>query len=277
MREYFGQQNVGDTYEEVAKVIREQVEEKMQKPLREIQQRRRQESMDFPYPGSTGIMRLEGTVDDLLSRKDDEQLVNGLLDLEDQLGDWFEQLDDLKSFYLGKAIEHFDNAVKVLHQRKTDLQSALNNMELQTVKREIETILRHKEPYKQISQLPPLLQRLDEGLQKVLNEARDEYRPELGGVQGAIEELAGQYSADPEIESIIKQGRESINQQIRQYQETDSITQLIAVPTLAKNALEQIKTRVQYVLQKRKPKPPTGEAPIKVKRYCPGRTCCPWL
>jgi len=47
--------------------------------LTKTQQRRRQESMDFPYPGSTEIMRLEGTVDDLLSRKDDEQLVNGRL------------------------------------------------------------------------------------------------------------------------------------------------------------------------------------------------------
>lgn len=270
LRGHFGQQNVGDTYEEVAGVIRAQAAEKMQKPLREIQQRRRQESMDFPYPGSTEIMHLEGTVDDLLSRKDNEQLVNGLLDLEDQLEDWFEQLDDLKSFYLGKAIEHFDNAVKVLQQRKTDLQSALNNMELQTVKREIDTILRHKEPYRQISQLPPLLQRLNEGLLKVLNEARDKYRPDLEGVQGSVAELAGQYSADPEIESIIKQGQDNINQQIHQYQETDSITQLIAVPTLAKNALEQIKAQVQYILQKRKPKPPTGGAPIKGKKILSG-------
>ncbi|MCL5289452.1 MAG: BREX system P-loop protein BrxC [Firmicutes bacterium] len=271
MRKYFGQQSIGDTYEEVAKVIRGQAGEKMQKPLREIQQRRRQEFQDFPYPGSTDIMRLEGTVDDLLSRKEDEQLVSGLLDLEDQLEEWFEQLDDLKSFYLGKAIEHFDGAVKVLQQRKTDLQSSLDNIKLQTIKREIETILRNEDPYRLISRLPELLHRLNEGLQKVLNQAREKYLPDLENIQAAVAEMAAHYNADPEIELILKKGQDSIGQQICQFQETDSITHLIAVPTLVKNAADQIKSQVQYVLQKRKPKPPTGGGtPIKAKKLLSG-------
>jgi len=270
MREYFGQQSVGDSFEEVAREIRGQVEEKMIKPLRDIQQRRRQESVDFPYPGSTEIMNLEGTVDDLLSRKDNEQLVSCLIELEDQLEEWFERLDDLKSFYLGKAIEHFDGAVKALRQRKTDLQSAINNYELQNIKTEIETVLRNKDPYKQISQLPALLQRLNEGLQKELTVAREKYRPDLDNVRAAVAEMAAQYTADQEIGSIIKQGQDNISQQISQYQETDSITQLIAVPTLAKNALDQIKSQVQYVLQKRKPRPPIGDPPVKGKKVLSG-------
>jgi hypothetical protein len=94
----------------------------------------------------------------------------------------------------------------------------------------------------------------------------------LEKVQGAVAELAGQYSADTEIESIIKQGQENINQQIRQYQETDSITQLIAVPTLAKNALEHTKSQVQYVLQRRKPKHSIDGTPVKDKKELSGAT-----
>ncbi|OPX91799.1 MAG: hypothetical protein A4E52_00325 [Pelotomaculum sp. PtaB.Bin013] len=270
MREYFGQQTLGDTYEEVAGVIRAKAEEQMQAPLREIQQRRRQESLEFPYPGSSDILHLERTVEALLSRKDDEQLIKELFDLEDQLDEWFDQLEDLKSFYLGKAIEHFDGAVKALRQRKTDLQSAVGNIELQTIKHEIETILRHKEPYKQISQLPILLQRLNDGLRQVLDEQRRTYMPELESIQSVVADMTEQYSADPEIESIIKQGQNNINQQIRQYRETDSITQLIAVPTLAKNALEQIKSQIQYTLQKRKPKPSAGDTPVKSKKVLSG-------
>ena len=99
----------------------------------------------------------------------------------------------MEDFYLGKSIEHFDRAVQVLGQRKTDLDSTVEHIELQTVKRQIEAVLRMVDAYKQITQLPHLLHRLEEGLQKVLAEEREKYLPELDSVQMEVAEMTEQF------------------------------------------------------------------------------------
>ena len=97
-REYFGNDAIGDSYEEMAKVIREALNDKLMGPLSKIEERRKSAKV-YSYPGEAEIGRIKMGTNRLLSLSDEDDLVSQFIQVEDQLDEWFEGLNTLTVSY----------------------------------------------------------------------------------------------------------------------------------------------------------------------------------
>lgn len=271
LREYFEPAMLGDTYDAVASEIRRQIAGRMQEPLRRIKQRRGQEKADFPYPGGMTVLRLRKLVEEILAKQDAEDLVREFLEREDEYEEWFDNLDEMQGFYLKSAINYFDAAVQTLQQRKSDLLSAHNQVETQSIKLQIEAILRNEKPYLQISQLPVLLKRLDDQLKELMDKKRAELLPKFNRLTQTVNELAVTYHSDQEIAQIIAQEQTNLHNALLEYQEVGSIGELMIYADLAETKVRVLQDRVQAMMRSKqtKAKPEPDKAVRKEKALTP--------
>ena len=249
MKEAFDFYEVGETYEEIARNIREQVTKQFKEPIMTMLSKKEREDSRYPYPEGTTISRIRSSLDELLSETNSENLVEEFIDMEEDFIDWSEQLQDIRSFYHGNMIRHFDESVKLLKDRHDDLDIANDNPNVQSIKNKMITILTMEKPYSHISDLPILNGQLKEELTNFVKQELAKHVTELENIRKKMEGLLKSYDIDTIKELVTGQITELENR-IEQLKATDRISQVYVYRQSAETSYDRLNTRVRELWDK---------------------------
>ncbi|BAU29737.1 hypothetical protein DFP93_106113 [Aneurinibacillus soli] len=252
MREFFKKQFiVGETYEEVADEFRQVINEKMKQPLSNVQEIKRAEKPGYPYPGTMTLMRLLQFVQECIGIRDAERFVHELVEKEDELDDWFEQMEQLEEFYLGDQIKIFNGAVSLLQEKQMDIQGAAHHVDIQQIKSNIEAILREEKPYSRIQQLNRICPQLTDKLNELLETEREKTLPVLQAIVREWDILQTEHGFDAELSGWLMREKESAEEKVRQCEARQSVSEIFMSLGMAQRALNEGKAKVKAILEKR--------------------------
>ena len=249
MRQQFNQFEIGETYDDAAKLIREVVGDSLLKPITDINNRRLQQTDQYTYPDGMKIMKLKQDIEDLLSIRNSELLVSEFIEQDEDVEEWLKELEDYKSFYLGKAIEHFDESVRILHERDDDIEVARNDRDIQETKRTIQEILTMERPYNRIPKLPQYNQQIKEQLTTFVKRELEKHLKEIEKIKGKMEEIKKRHDIN-EVKVIVENEIELLQKRVNQLKSTESISKVYSYTQLAHNDLRSVHDRVKEVLER---------------------------
>jgi hypothetical protein len=248
LREQFSQYEVGETYDDAAQLIREVVGDKLLQPITEINARRLRQAEQFPYPGGMNILKLKQEIEDLLSIRSSEKLVAELVELDEDIEEWLGEIEDYKSFYLGKAIEHFDESVRLLRERTDDIEVTRNDPSIQELKREIQTVLAMENPYNRIPKLPQYNQKLKDQLTDFVKSELHKHLREIKNIEMKMVEIQERYDLEI-IKDLVGKERQVLEQRVDQLQNTESISKVYSYTQLVHNDFRLLNDKIREVLE----------------------------
>ena len=250
IKEYFETFELGDTYDSIAKVIKDGIENKMKKPLESIKNRQQKENSNYPYPGSIEIMKLQNEMEELIYATDSQKLVHDFIELEDELDEWFETEEQLTSFYTKTPIEIFDKGVKFLTYSKEEIDFVKNrNSDVDREKNEMENILKDSKPYKRIPQLELLIKSISEKISEEKLKEKQIQLAEIEKVKESLIEIENFYSENVPVLEFIKRHRTVIDESIEGFDNLDSFTSIMASSSSLNYQLNKLKNQVDEYMK----------------------------
>lgn len=268
IKEYFGTFELGDTYDSIASIIKNGIEDKMKKPLDVIKVKQQRQNSNYPYPGSMEIMKLQDEIEELIYTTDSEKLVNDFIELEDELDEWFETEEQLTSFYTKTPIEIFDKGVNFLTYKKEEIDFVKNrNSEVDREKTEMENILKDSKPYKRIPQLELLIKSITEKVSEEKIKEKEVQKVEIEKIKHELLEIEKFYSENISVLEFIKTNRRVIDNSINGFDSLDSFTSIMAIGSSLNYNLSKLKTQIdEYIKELSKVKKVKEEdVPFTVK------------
>ncbi len=175
------------------------------------------------YPGKDVVDSGIKLVDDILSqKKDNTALLQAIRKAEDDLLDLNEDLVDVKAFFKNQR-SIFDEAVKV--SRKMETEDSFVKADTAAIEslNEINAILNLDKPYKRISEIPTLIQRVEKSYDELLDLKRNEVYEEINAARKEVESLAS------DKKEILDVATNDFDQMIKKANSVDTITQLDAM------------------------------------------------
>lgn len=211
MREFFGLSEAGETYQEFASAVENELKDRFLSPLEMIRLRRQNtRSHNYPYPGERDITKLSMALQQLLKIRDPEQMVKEFVQSEDDLDEWFETLEKITSFHK-TPITVFDETVEMIEKYQRDL-ALIQNTDVQYIKKQIIDILVKEKPYMDIPKLPQLTNQLEEKINEEVNEQRQAIQVQINHIETRLDELKDYYQNLPPVVNYIETEYHSINQ-----------------------------------------------------------------
>lgn len=249
MRELFNVYEVGETYDEMARNVREQIEKHFVEPISSMLERKAREDQQYPYPGSVKLSTIRSEIDGLLSIRNKEEFIRKFIDLDEDLEEWLDDLQELTSFYHGHAIQHFDHSVRLLKERADDLDVARNYGEVQRLRMQIETILTMDSPYKQIPNLPSFNEQLKSELSNFVKNEIGAHVKQMEEIQQQMEMLKERYDIE-DIKELVQKELDTMQARIEQLKDFDSISRVYTYTQLAKNEFQRLQKEVRERYEK---------------------------
>lgn len=270
IKEYFGTFELGDTYDSIAKVIKDGIEDKMKRPLELIKTRQQKENSNYPYPGSMEIMKLQDQMEELIYTTDLEKLVKDFIELEDELDEWFETEEQLTSFYTKTPIEIFDKGVSFLTYRKEEIDFVKNrNSDVDKEKNEMENILKDSKPYKRIPKLELLIKSITEKISEEKLKEKQIQLVEINKIKDSLLEIENFYSENSSVLEFIKRHRRVIDDSIKGFESLDSFTSIMAISSSLNYQLNKLKNLIDDYIKElteaKKVKEDDKDIPFTVK------------
>ena len=203
------------------------------------------------YPGKDIVQDGIHLVDDILSqRKDNTALLKAIKAKEDDLLDLNEDLAEVRSFFKNqRAI--FDEASKVSRKMQAEYDYIKADSSAVSALSEINSILVLEKPYKRISELPTLIQKVEKSYDELQNLKCQEVYEEINAAKAEVVALANGK------EEILRVANSEFNQKTDQATAAETITQLDAM----KPAIQTLK---QYYIKMLMTKPADEEEKEKV-------------
>ncbi|MEG6534400.1 BREX system P-loop protein BrxC [Caldifermentibacillus hisashii] len=211
IREFFGDRDFGETYQDFANVIVKELTERFAAPLEEINKKRREQKLyEFPYPGEREINALSMGINQILQIRDPEQMVNAFINTEDDLESWLESIEKLNGFYNKTPITIFDDTVDVLDRLQKDL-TIIQDNDVLLIKKQITDILTNPNPYRDIHKLPQLTSQLDSKINEIVNEQRQAINIQVEKLEKKLNETKEYYLEIPAIVDYIDTEMQKFN------------------------------------------------------------------
>ncbi|MGG4042783.1 BREX system P-loop protein BrxC [Bacillus smithii] len=248
MRELFNFYDVGETYDDIAKNIRTQLQKHFLEPIMEMLKTKEYEDKQYPYPGGIQLAKLKNSIEELLSHSKSEKFVDEFIELDEDLEDWLEDVQTLSSFYKGHAVRHFDESVRLLKERADDLDIAKNQIEVQKIKNQIVSILTMDHPYREIPNLPILNEKLRKELTNFVKNELGAQLEQMEEIRRKMENLKGQYDIE-EIKAIVQNELEELQARIEQLKDMESISRVYSYTQMASNDLRRLKEKVHEMYE----------------------------
>ncbi|WP_369900864.1 BREX system P-loop protein BrxC [Bacillus manliponensis] len=249
MRELFNFYDIGETYDEVAKNIRDQIQKHFIEPIEGMQRTKQHEDQQYPYPGGITLSKIKNSIVDLRSITKQESFVEEFIDLDEDLEEWLEDVQHLDSFYNGNALRHFDESVRVLKERRDDLDVAQYDAEVQKVKNSIVSILTSDNPYKQIPNLPILNEQLKQGLSDFVKREIGTQLEQMEAVRRDMESLQVRYKDIDSIKEVVQGKLAELQQRIQQMQDLESISRVYTYTQMASNDYRRLEEKVRELYE----------------------------
>ncbi|ALF10804.1 BREX system P-loop protein BrxC [Parageobacillus thermoglucosidasius] len=257
MREFFGRQEVGETYQDFAEIIQQEINERFTMPLEEIRSRRREsKSADYPYPGEREINIISMGIQKLLQIRDAEQLVNKFIEAQDEIDQWLEMIEKLLGFYKKTPISVFDDAVNTLQLYQNDL-ILIQNSDVQIIKKQITDILTKQEPYRDIPKLPQLINELEEKIKAEVNEQRKAIQVQVQTLEEKLVELKDYYQHESSIVQYIDTEWQTFNRLKSNIVTETSIVTIRALVQQLNEHAKRVQDRAKQMEEELRKKPPT--------------------
>ncbi|MGR5988708.1 hypothetical protein ACT7CT_24910 [Bacillus sanguinis] len=245
MRELFNFYDIGETYDEVAKSIRNQIQKHFIELIEDMQRTKQREDQQYPYPGGIVLSKIKNSIVDLLAITKQENFVEEFVELDEDLEEWLEDVQHLNSFYNGNAIRHFDESVRVLKERRDDLDVAQHDVEVQKVKNSIVSILTSDNPYHQIPNLPILNEQLKQGLSKFVQREIGTQLKQMEAIRRDMENLQTRYKNIDAIKEVVQEKIAELQKRVKQMQDLESISRVYTYTQMANNDYHRLEERVK--------------------------------
>ena len=265
---FFGDFKIGENYDSIAKVIKDGIEETMKKPLGIIKVKQQRQSLEYPYPGSMELMKLQNEMEELLYITDSEQLVKEFIDMKDDLEDWFETEYDLSSFYNKTPIEIFDKGMRFLTQRKEEVDIVANrNSEVSSSKAEIEKILKIEKPYKLIPEIELLIKKIEGNIEVEKEKEKLVQKLEINNIESKLKSIEDFYSHNTRVLEVIREKRGKIDSTINNFEKLESFTSIMATGSLLNSQLLSLNKDIEDFIKRISEEVVNDEK--KYKQYVP--------
>lgn len=257
MREFFGRQDIGETYQDFANIIETELRDRFEGPLDTIRSKRRKALYDYPYPGEREINALSMGLQKLLQIRDAEQMVREFVNVEDDVDQWLEMIEKLTGFYNKTPITVFNEAVSVLEKYQRDL-ALIQNTEVHMIKKQITDILTKQEPYRDIPRLPQLTSQLEEKIKAEVDEQKRAIQVHVKQSEGKLTELKDYYQSMPPIVDYIEAEYHTFKQTKDRIEIETSIVTIRAMLQQLSEHTERIQTRAKEFEEELRRKPPVS-------------------
>ncbi|MBC2579372.1 BREX system P-loop protein BrxC [Clostridium sp. DJ247] len=245
MKNLFSIFEVGETYDRIAQIIKDNVIEQMSNPIKVIKERQKKQNNNYPYPGNMLMMKLENEVEELKYITDPEQLVKELIEREETLEDWFDKLEDLNSFYNKTPIELFDNAVDFLINNKEEIAIlSSRNSNIHNFKVNIESILKDEKSFNRIPETRISISNMKIEMDQEKENERINQRKYIDEVIHEIKSIEDFYSNVEGILDIIQEKKKPLLATIGGFDKLNSFATILATSSLLKSQLETFKKAI---------------------------------
>lgn len=204
-RTFFGEDVPNESYEEMAEAIKQKLRDKFITAISKIEDRRKS-AKGYSYPGDKEINKIKMGANRLLFLSDAEDLVTQLIQAEDELDEWIEDIGKLNSFYGRNPIEFFDSSVELLKSYERDF-PLINDQEIQFVRMQIDSILNNPNPYQQIPNLPTLQEKLKSKIAEYVQTGRQGIIKQVEDTLRQNQELIDYYIDNEPIRKMLNDGQ----------------------------------------------------------------------
>ena len=176
------------------------------------------------YPGKTIVEGGVKLVDQLmLQKKDNTALLRKMVEMSDDFLDLNEDMTDILSFFKNQRVI-FDNASKLVNTLSTETDYLKSETEATKALTEIKTILEMQKPYRRISELPNLIQTIQNSYGQMLTVKQEEV---YADIQAAMAEV--HQTAQSDQKDIVKNADDAFMAKKTAAQDAKTLTQLDAM------------------------------------------------
>ena len=196
------------------------------------------------YPGRNVVENGVKLCGDLLAQKSDNiALLKKAVDMQDDFLDHADDMSEVNTFFrVQRAI--FDNAKKqaaLVGEEKEYFRTEDDALAAVSAIKEIITL---PKPYKRISELTELIQRVQDSYNKLLAEKREEINAEIQSAMGEIHQTADHTQTD-----IVQQADDALNEKRRAAEKAEKLTTLDAMKIQIANIRQQYLQKLVVVAQ----------------------------
>lgn len=252
LREFFGQTAIGETYDDVATLIREQMNKKIIEPIRQMKERRQRiKDATYTYPGGIQLQKLETSVQNFMAIRSSEEIVKQFIELEEDVEDWMNDVESLQSFYLKTPIQHFDDAISFLKDHEADLIWAGADSAVQNVKQQVTSILMNANPYRDIPRLPQLINELRTKLSERAEAERTVITEQFAVIQADLVQLISAYQGNEEVIAVIQAEQEALQNELDTHvKQTNSVSKLHAYLQVAQQRRQALHGKIEGIVRR---------------------------
>lgn len=210
-KEVFNKTDLADDEDGLIKDIRQLIE----KQINEINAyKARYEGRK--YPGLSLLNKGLEYFGQFTNQLDNVSFFTKLKELEDDLADWEEDMIYVKSFFGTNQKEIFDQGLKALNKFE-DNKAYLIGQEVEEAMSKLQNILQDPIPYKKIKDIPELIHILEQQIEFVLQEKKENAQNKLKADYEELSLLAGQYGVSDNTKQRVEDYYNRLNTDLAQY------------------------------------------------------------
>ncbi|TCI61817.1 BREX system P-loop protein BrxC [Exiguobacterium sp. SH3S1] len=246
-KEVFQKPDVADDEDGLVKDIREIIEQQRQ----EIAVLKANYNVN-KYPGLSLLQKGLEYFNQFTKQLDNASFLQKLKELQEPLADWEEDMAYVKSFFGSSQREIFDQGVNGLTKFEEN-KTYLMTEEVDHAMRQLESIINNSSPYKQIKEIPGLVNVLRQELEAILTEKKETVMENLVADLEELKLHSAQYGVLPET------GHQIESHYLQQIEEVEQYTDIFKVDaasarshTFKEQKLRQIKREILEAQEREK-------------------------
>ncbi|MED1740150.1 BREX system P-loop protein BrxC [Bacillus swezeyi] len=189
------------------------------------------------YPGMSLLDKGLKYFEQFHSGLDNVSYFNKLKELEDDLLDWEEDIVYVKSFFGTDQKKIFDDGLATI-RKYDESKSYLIGAEVEGVINKLQSILQDPIPYKKIKDIPELIHAMDEQINNVLNEKRENAHKKLKVDSDYLSLLTSQYGVSNETKERVNRYYQELKANVDTFTDIYKVDATVSQSTSFKEKME---------------------------------------
>ncbi|MEE5179614.1 BREX system P-loop protein BrxC [Bacillus subtilis] len=189
------------------------------------------------YPGMSLLDKGLEYFEQFHSGLDNVSYFNKLKELEDDLLDWEEDIVYVKSFFGTDQKKIFDDGLAAI-RKYDESKSYLVGAEVEGIINNLQSILQDSIPYKKIKDIPELIHAMDEQINAVLNEKRENAHKKLKDDSDYLSLLTSQYGVSNETKERVTRYYQELNANVDTFTDIYKVDATVSQSTSFKEKME---------------------------------------
>lgn len=182
------------------------------------------------YPGMSVLDKGLGHFEQFGSQLDNASFFMKLTELEDDLADWEEVVVYVKSFFGTNQKDIFDQGLAALG-KYSENQAYLSGQEVTETVKKLRTIIEEPIPYRDIKDIPGLVHALEEQINLVLTEKKDNAKTKVKVDYDELDLQAKQYGVSSETKQRIDAYYKGLNENLETFTDIFKVDATISQST----------------------------------------------